>query len=341
MRWGRMAWCVGSVVALVGCGGSAAPDGGATGTDGVSQLPPQLASDVAAFADAYAKAWCDGLAACCHFWPFHQDVCLTNARQLGQDMVAGSVLSGSTLPHLDTDAQSGCLAGVSAIVAACPSTTFAATPTPECALVFTTGTSPQGGACSLDSDCEPLAAHAAVCVNDVCTVPATNLPSGAACSVGPSTCEAGLVCNPGTYVCSPPVAIGKRCDSETDCVDGAWCEGDCEPFTPVGDACTAIVECGPTARCYQNVCQALVVTGAPCTDSGGCMPSDYCPPATGVCTTRIPIGGACPVAPVSDSDQPCADGGYCSHTSGTLLLSGDTSPLVCIPTNLPILCYTG
>jgi hypothetical protein len=61
MRWGRMAVYAGSVAALMGCGGSAAPDGGSTGTGGAGQLPPQLASDIAAFADAYAKAWCDGL----------------------------------------------------------------------------------------------------------------------------------------------------------------------------------------------------------------------------------------------------------------------------------------
>jgi hypothetical protein len=148
--------------------------------------------------------------------------------------------------------------------------------------------------------------------------------------------------NRGTFTCGPKIPVGESCATDTDCVDGAYCGAVCSAFTPVGQPCSGIiVECGPAARCDAGVCQALAATGSACTDSGGCMPSDYCPPTTGVCTARIPIGGACPEAPASDADQPCADGGSCSHTSGTLLLSGDKSPLVCIPANLPVLCYTG
>jgi len=70
------------------------------------------------------------------------------------------------------------------------------------------------------------------------------------------------------------------------------------------------------------------------------MAGDYCAPSTKVCTTRIAIGQPCPYNPTGN-DQPCANDGHCSRTSGTLLKPGDMSPLVCVPNNLPVMCFTG
>ncbi len=335
MRWRWMAWCVASLVALGGCGG------GATGTN---SLPPQLASDLSAFEDAYAHAWCDGLAACCHFWPFHQDVCMTSARQLAADDLALAYFPGSPLPHLDANARDTCLAEVKAVVASCPATTFATSPTPDCGLVFTTGTSPQGGPCGTAADCASPPGQGPTCDNEICGVPLANVASGGFCS-DTGQCASGLACNSGPYggngTCGPKIAVGGRCELDADCVDNTWCHNACTAFTPVGTNCEYVVECGPTASCATGVCQALGGTGSPCTDSSGCLPTNYCSPDTSACTTRIAIGGACPAAAASQYEQPCADDGFCSHTSGTLLLSGDTTPLVCVPMNLPILCYTG
>lgn len=316
---------------MVGCGGSSAS--GPT-------IPPQIASAVDTFADAYAHAWCDGLAACCHFWPFHQDVCLAKARQSEEYVVAATVMWSSTLPHLDTTARDNCLAEIAAIVGSCPATTFPALQAPACNYVFTPGTSPPGGTCSGPLDCASPPGQVPTCVSSVCEMPITNLPAGTTC-IDSAQCATGLACDPGTYTCGPKLAVGALC-ADGDCADGTYCSpiyNVCTADAPLGAACYGILEaCGPDAYCNPDtlLCQAFGVTGSACTNSGECVAGDYC--QTDLCTTSIPIGGACPTGA---GPLPCADQGLCSHTSGAQSLPGDTSPMVCIPTNLPDLCYTG
>lgn len=216
MRWRRVAGRLGAVLVLVGCGGSAAPGGGTI------QFPPQIASDVYAFADAYAHAWCDGLAACCTYWPFHLDVCLAQARQIEEQAVASTLTWASTFPHLDTNARDTCLAEIAAIVASCPATTFPALQAPACDYVFTPGTSPPGGPCGGTLDCAPPQGQVPSCVKDVCELPIDNLPSGAEC-ITSEQCAPGLGCDTQTDTCGPKFALGAPCGGDGNCLDGTYC----------------------------------------------------------------------------------------------------------------------
>jgi hypothetical protein len=297
-------------------------------------------ADVNAFVDAYAHAWCDGLASCCHFWPFHQDVCLESARTLARDGIALSAGPSLELPHLNPSVRDACLAQIRQVVAACPEMGYPETPAPACQWVFSKGTTPVGGACKGDDDCLPSPDHGPMCVNDVCSEPRTNLQLGEACSVSTS-CAPTLACERVNFTCAPKIAIGKSCALDIDCVQGAYCDAQCTAYKALGEACQAIVSCGTAAYCDSTYkCSAFTTTGGACTTSSTCVAEDYCSPSTKVCTPRVPIGQPCPYQPTGN-DEPCAYGGWCSHTSGTLLKGSDTTPLVCVPKNLPLLCFTG
>jgi hypothetical protein len=248
-RW--HGWAAWAIVGMVGCGSSSGSGSGDPGAGGSSQLT----ADLDAFADAYAHSWCDGLAQCCHFWPFHPDVCLETARLRAREGVALATGPTSDLPHLNPAARDTCLAQIRQAVGACADTGYPDAVAPQCDWVFSKGVTPPGGACKSDKDCAPPPDQPPLCLDGTCGLAMTNLQEGAACS---STCMAG----------------------------------------------------------------------------------DYCSPMTKVCTQRIAIGQPCPYNPTGN-DKPCANEGWCSRTSGTLLKPGDMSTLVCVPKNLPVLCFTG
>jgi hypothetical protein len=327
-------------LAICACSSSGGPgSGGAAGASGASGLPPELAAELDAFADAYAHAWCDGLASCCHFWPFHADVCLDSARLRARQGVALGAAPEFASPFFNAAARDTCLAQIQKIVASCPATTFQHDAAPQCASVFTKGSAPLGASCQSGDDCAPTPDQPPLCADGKCAMVAMNLPAGASCAGPFAKCASDLACGTVDYTCGPKIALGKRCSYDSDCVDGAYCDGVCTLIGNDGDRCAGITSCHATSSCIGGVCQPLAQTGSSCTSSSACLLGDYCSPQTKVCTTRVPIGEPCPFSPTNE--EPCAEDGWCSRTSGTLLKPGDTSPLVCVPKDLPILCFTG
>ena len=117
----------------------------------------------------------------------------------------------------------------------------------------------------------------------------------------------GFVTDP--FVCTGfagQIAVGKPCNRDLECVDGAYCEGTdkacpgtCAALPGVGSPCATNYRCATGGYCWQNVCKAQSTLGGACTDPNECAMLGL------VCQ-----GGKCVVSKAGDS---CANDSECSN----------------------------
>ncbi len=181
------------------------------------------------------------------------------------------------------------------------------------------GSTPDGGACTVATDCAGGA-----CINNLCCTP-TGTDCGGTC---PQKCGSGQTCNtdgdclPGhecygvcgcVDTCTNPgsCANGDRCDVNSDCASGFCSGGCCAP-------CSTSTECSTGEVCVSGVCQTATSTPTP-TGTPTTTPTDTpTPTATPTASpTRTPalIGLGLSCASASDCPSTFCVGGVCCDTA--------------------------
>lgn len=69
-----------------------------------------------------------------------------------------------------------------------------------------------------------------------------------------------LYCNTNTRLCTKRTALGSSCQSDAECVSGAYCDGTCKTLKPIGSSCSSSNQCNSTFchkvsySCHQHTC---------------------------------------------------------------------------------------
>ncbi len=168
-------------------------------------------------------------------------------------------------------------------------------------------------ACTSDNDCAGMMA--------VCTA------YGAMNLCGPLTMK-----NKGDPCADP----GDKCTGDTYCASQSSGAPTCVATPAIGQACTATIPCGASARCLGGTCAARAAQNAACATSDDCASGLYCdtyPPAvctmglafargsvdcTGILGTNEPDGGGMVIAQpeAGGTSSEGGDGGATSSEGG-------------------------
>lgn len=244
----------------------------ATGTAAASG--PVSAAD---FPARYVQTYCRTLAPCCgqDAVKYDEAYCLEHEK-LGEKFASYAQEN----PYLAYDPVGGgkCLDAMAA--AGCAIQDDVGTPGCEGVLV---GKIPLGEKCFERIHCAPQAGQVVDCTGiqtedgpGVCGIVATNIGAGAPCGFDRSTqCAKGLSCvpvdpkDPKTSVCTPPPALGEKCNY--DCAVGARCDNGgsnvCVAKLALGEACFGDTVCVEGSFCDhagEKMCKPLLQRGAPC-----------------------------------------------------------------------------
>jgi hypothetical protein len=168
-------------------------------------------------------------------------------------------------------------------------------------------------------------------------------------------CAPGLTCR--ASVCSSAAMSGESClDPDMPCAAGLYCpisgQMVCTSMGGAGAPCDAghtdtttgrYVECQTGLYCTQSgACAPLLSAGGSCQSDQECDASTFCS-SDHVCAARVALGQGCCAHPAADSSCPnhqdieeCADGAECQP--GLSAPSG-VKPYVCLPPNLPPMCF--
>ena len=130
-----------------------------------------------------------------------------------------------------------------------------------------------------------------VCTLDVCD----ETVDACAAIADDGLCAAGQVCDPAAGGCSD-----APCDSDGDCADGVFCNGDEVCQAGSCQAGTA-PDCGDAITCTIDSCDPVADACANQPDHGACSPGEMCDPGA----------GGCVVAPCA-TDADCDDGLFCN-----------------------------
>jgi cysteine-rich repeat protein len=136
---------------------------------------------------------------------------------------------------------------------------------------------------------------------------AGHVARGAVCE-GDLDCVPGATCydaGTGAYRCYAMIGSGFSCSSDTDCLEGLFCEGEdgskrCGPLSGVGGPCEFNNHCEDGLLCgsrYTSTpyeCFRPVAVGALCGETGDCVPGAYCDTYTAHRCVAFPsLGEAC------------------------------------------------
>jgi len=218
--------------------------------------------------------------------------------QLQVDVAAGKT-------SYDGKAVADCLAVVRD--QSCSITVELSTPAPAVCARAIVGTLGTGAGCYSDEECASGSCDTSACTSTSCCL---------------GTCAAAMT----------TVAIGGDCSAPTaSCVDGSICQAGatggatCVAKVAAGQPCAALTECAPGTLCVndattgQSICGNLPTHGASCAASQFCdAATDYCNLTTGLCTSRVAAGGACP------SGGECVAAAFCDATTATCKAYGKT-----------------
>ncbi|MBC8293446.1 MAG: hypothetical protein H8E45_09820, partial [Proteobacteria bacterium] len=155
-----------------------------------------------------------------------------------------------------------------------------------------------------------------ICVSSVCS--GSNLVT---CTASDQCHDVGT-CDPGTGVCSDPVAAnGTACDDGDACTQTDSCQaGVCTGSNPV--TCTASDQCHTVGTCNPGtgVCSDPAVgNGTACDDSNACTQSDSC--QAGSCAGANPV--------VCNASDQCHDVGTCDPGTGVCSAPNAANGTVC------------
>ena len=159
--------------------------------------------------------------------------------------------------------------------------------------------------CNVDSDCPApadLCAGPQVCVAHMCQAGSSPRPDETACNDG----KASTLYD----VCRSGVCRGFACGNDSQCSDGAACNGTercvsnvCVAGTPM--VCNDGNQCNGTETCVGSTCVAGTAPQCPL-DSGPCFDA-FCDPAVGCRVQMHPDGETCTTTTSGTSGQ-CASG---------------------------------
>ncbi len=271
---------------------SSAVSTGSVALDGAS-VATTTASDVAAFAAAYADALCSNIGPCCQAASFAYDAAACTSKVASN--IAGVVLSftaadgGGTLRQ---DRAARLVASIARQASTCSDLNQSSAEATDfvrdlITLFAPTGTAATGAACAMENDCADAPGAAPRCLYGRCVahLPATD---GSPCDAQSSTtvgdCTARLIGTPGTF----------------------WCDdtlGTCQALGPLGSACSKTAACAPGTRCTAGVCSSLAAMGEPCAARSDCAHGLAC--VRGAQGSRACASAKVGGAPCKDSDE-CA-----------------------------------
>ena len=159
--------------------------------------------------------------------------------------------------------------------------------------------------CNVASDCSAPAdvcSGPRACVNHMCVAGSTPLPNETTCSDGNASTKYD--------VCRAGVCRGFACGNDSQCSDGAACNGtercvsnSCAAGTPM--VCNDGNQCNGVETCVGSSCVAGTAMQCP-VDDGPCFDA-FCDPAQGCRVTVHPDGEMCSTA-MSGSTGQCASG---------------------------------
>lgn len=251
-----------------------------------------LSDQVQAFADQY----CALVGPCCT-QAGSTSQCTAAVYSAARGMTYDETAGAACLQDLQQRQSGTALCDGLALVTSGSSSSWAVTP--ACAAVFQVrGTTPPGGACNQDADCEPAADGGAACVFGS-FLGGGGDPSTTVCLQTTATlsqpCVATVITNFGISGVSDPPAQGVLCDQAR----GAMCDRVthmCVPVHGLGEPCSAVEECdNVTTYCDFQTCAARRPVGASCEGSllAECDGTAYCSPTTQMCVAAGGKGAAC------------------------------------------------
>jgi hypothetical protein len=310
LSWTRHIVSAGVVVlaacAAAGCKGESTDDdapsagtgggGGSGGSGGSgSGAAPIAAAD---YADAFSKAYC-ALGPCCQHegYAFTQASCEAAAKAL-MDTEIRNFLSEPGVAF-DETAAGACAAAIRKSMLGCTDRTLQDAATIPCSELFY-GTVQEGGACTVDSACAPIAGVSAVACNSgecgpsvfLTTTSDTPGKAGDSCNATCKKTPTGVGCESGGVVSGQPAPqLAAACHVE----DGLYCTAQyvCAPLPKRGEACSGY--CATDSYCDTgSVCVAANASGA-CQSSDMCVHTSYCDNDTNQCTPLKANGMACKV----------------------------------------------
>lgn len=141
------------------------------------------------------------------------------------------------------------------------------------------GSTPDGGACTVPSDCV-----GGGCINNLCCSP-TGTNCGGTC---PQQCGSGQTCN-----------------TDADCLPGHECYGvcGCSPCATEGQGqrdCANTLSCNSNSDCVSGFCSSGCC--APCAGNQNCSAGEVC--VSGVCETPTPTPTPTPTATATPTPTP-------------------------------------
>lgn len=310
-----------------GAGGSSgsAGEGGAGGEGGGGGMP--VIVPLAQVPAQFAGAICDALEACVGPRKLSDltrgeacDARLTAELEAGELAYIDASITGGRVLY-NPEQLEGCLQGIRAMGCAVATDTY-----PEACVQVIAGNVPQGGACTISSECEGTAFCAG---RNACPSTCQPLLSAGAACLSDDECGDGLVCAGGE--CLALAGEGAACGGNTGvtCALGLGCINFTETTPGV---------CTPNAEILSgDVDGACSPAGTLCKEGLSCVPVSAAPEAWR-CKAGVAAGEACMLALPGQ----CPNGYYCDaagfFVEGTCVaLPEDGAP--CVLTQL--LCAPG
>ncbi len=229
----RAAWLVtGLGLVAGGCSSKGGDDGGSAAPIAEADLPAQ-----------FAKVYCTSIAPCCNAGHVAFDATACESQVGGAATFLVGAKAGQTY---DAAAAGKCVAELGSALKSCDPYAGSAS-TPDC-YKLVIGSTPAGGACTIDRDC--AAPNDCAYINGanvgVCDAPHRYAALGEACDIVDNECGAGTWCNAGVCVA---VTDSGPCENTGGCTEKTYCAaGQCAPRQANGAVCRDDYECA-AGRC--------------------------------------------------------------------------------------------
>ena len=298
----------GGLWVIAACGGSTS-NGGGTG--------PVASSD---FANQYAHAVCDNIAACCAKAGIGYDAnaCLSAAQGIIQGLIVNpATAAGATY---DPNAAGACIDQVKQAALACGETPSQKSALNNACNKVYSGSKKPGEPCNTSLDCQASSDGTVTCDHWSSSGGDGGTSSGTLCQVR-KTPVGGEPCGGSTGGGAPPSVVGDCGYGASDTFMCDYQTNTCQPRKAVGQSCTGSDTCVTTAYCAAGKCAPRLDVGAACQPyDGSCNAQTRCDSASKTCQPKLADGAAC----TQSSD--CA-GGRCS--SNKCASSSYADPTVC------------